>query len=169
MRTTRQKKWKEQAVKAFRPGVDANIEWLHNQIPDVWRPMPNPYPADAASLSRGKRIFQDYCINCHGPVGDGQGPAAKFLMPPPLNFTTLRRHLEQNKYIGGIFYYQIMNGITGTAMPYFKFDLESTQDLGRFELRRSFVPGLHRRQHRPGRASMPPSSRTGRTPTLRRH
>ena len=49
------------------------------------------------------------------------------MMPPPLNFTTLRRHLEQNKYIGGIFYYQIMNGITGTAMPYFKFDLESTK------------------------------------------
>ncbi len=29
------------------------------------------------------------------------------------------------KYIGGIFYYQIMNGITGTAMPYFKRELES--------------------------------------------
>ncbi len=46
-------------------------------------------------------------------------------MPPPLNFTTLRRHLVDNKYIGGIFYYQIMNGITGTAMPFFKKDLES--------------------------------------------
>jgi cbb3-type cytochrome c oxidase subunit II len=127
VRTARQKKWKAEAVKAFQSGVDSNIQWLHNQIPDVWRPMPNPYPADPASLSRGKRIFQDFCINCHGPVGDGQGPAAKFLMPPPLNFTTLRRHLQENKYIGGIFYYQIMNGITGTAMPYFKFDLESTK------------------------------------------
>ena len=127
VRTARQLKWKEQAIAAFRSGVDENIRWLHNQIPAVWRPMPNPYPADAASLSRGKRIYQDFCINCHGPIGDGQGPAARFLMPPPLNFTTLRRHLEQNKYIGGIFYYQIMNGITGTAMPYFKFDLESTK------------------------------------------
>ncbi|HEY3307200.1 MAG TPA: hypothetical protein VGJ93_01980, partial [Desulfuromonadaceae bacterium] len=45
--------------------------------------------------------------------------------PPPLNFTTLRRHLVENRYIGGIFYYQIMNGITGTAMPYFKKHLES--------------------------------------------
>ncbi len=127
VRTARQKKWKADAIKAFNAGPDANIEWIHHQIPDVWRPMPNPYPADAASLSRGKRVFQDFCINCHGPVGDGQGPAAKFLMPPPLNFTTLRRHLEKNKYIGGIFYYQIMNGITGTAMPYFKFDLESSK------------------------------------------
>ncbi len=127
VRTARQKKWKAESIRAFQAGPDANIEWLHNQVPHVWRPMPNPYPADAASLSRGKRIFQDFCINCHGPVGDGQGPAAKFLMPPPLNFTVLRKHLEQNKYIGGIFYYQIMNGITGTAMPYFKFDLESTK------------------------------------------
>ena len=62
------KKWKEQAVAAFKTGPDANIEWLHNQIPDVWRPMPNPYPADAASLSRGKRVFQDFCINCHGTM-----------------------------------------------------------------------------------------------------
>jgi len=31
----------------------------------------------------------------------------------------------ENKYIGGIFYYQIMNGITGTGMPYFKKHMES--------------------------------------------
>jgi cytochrome c oxidase cbb3-type subunit II len=49
----------------------------------------------------------------------------RYVSPPPLNFTTLRRHLVENKYIGGIFYYQIMNGITGTAMPYFKRHLES--------------------------------------------
>jgi len=127
VRTARQKHWKEQAVRAFQSGPDANIRWLHDQIPAVWRPMPNPYPADAAALSRGKRLYQHYCINCHGAIGDGQGTAARYLMPPPLNFTTLRRHLVDNKYIGGIFYYQIMNGITGTAMPYFKIDLESTK------------------------------------------
>jgi hypothetical protein len=58
-------------------------------------------------------------------MGDGQGPAAAYMNPPPLNFTILRRHLEDGKYIGGIFYYQIMNGITGTGMPYFKRELES--------------------------------------------
>lgn len=127
VRVARQKGWKTETVKAFESGMDKNVEWLHNQIPEVWRPMPNPYPADSGALERGKKIYQEYCINCHGPVGDGQGPAAKFLYPPPLNFTTLRRHLVENKYIGGILYYQIMNGITGTAMPYFKRDLESTK------------------------------------------
>jgi cytochrome c oxidase cbb3-type subunit 2/cytochrome c oxidase cbb3-type subunit I/II len=89
--------------------------------------MPNPYPASEAAMGRGKKMYQQFCIGCHGAIGDGQGPAARYLNPPPLNFTTLRRNLVDNRYIGGIFYYQIMNGITGTAMPYFKKDLESAK------------------------------------------
>ena len=117
--------WKEKAVAAYNRGPDENIEWVHSNVPQVWRDMPNPYPATPVDLARGKAIYQDFCINCHGPVGDGQGPAARYLKPPPLNFTLLRRHLAGGKYIGGILYYQIMNGITGTAMPYFKRELES--------------------------------------------
>jgi cbb3-type cytochrome c oxidase subunit II len=124
-RVARQKRWKEQALAAYKAGPDKNVEWLHANVPAVWRPMPNPYPATEADLERGKAVYQQYCINCHGPMGDGQGPAAKYVDPPPLNFTTLRRHLVDGKYIGGIFYYQIMNGITGTGMPYFKRELES--------------------------------------------
>ncbi|WP_243369936.1 cbb3-type cytochrome c oxidase subunit II [Geotalea sp. SG265] len=125
VRVARQQHWKKSAVVAYEAGADANITWLHSQVPAVWRPMPNPYPATQAALLRGKRIYQEFCVNCHGPIGDGKGPAAAWVYPPPLNFTTLRRHLEANRYIGGIFYYQIMNGITGTGMPYFKKHLES--------------------------------------------
>lgn len=124
-RVSRQSRWKSPAVAAFQSGPDGNIQWLHSQVPKVWSPMPNPYPATPAALARGKRIFQDFCVNCHGLIGDGKGEAAKYVYPPPLNFTTLRRHLVQGKYIGGIFYYQIMNGITGTGMPFFKTHLES--------------------------------------------
>jgi len=125
LRQKRQRHWKALAVTAYASGEDRNIEWLHAQIPEVWRRMPNPYPATEASLARGKRIYQQFCINCHSPIGDGKGVAERYLSPPPLNFTILRRHLVENKYIGGIFYYQIMNGITGTSMPYFKKHLES--------------------------------------------
>lgn len=125
VRTARQAQWKKPAVAAFEAGADKNVQWLHDQVPEVWRRMPNPYPANDAALARGKRMYQDFCINCHGPIGDGQGLAAKHVYPPPLNFTTLRRHLIDGKYIGGLFYYQIMNGITGTGMPYFKKHLES--------------------------------------------
>lgn len=127
-----QRYWKRQAQRAYAAGPDENIHWLHSKVPAPWRPMPNPYHATPAALERGKLIYQRYCINCHGPVGDGQGSATKHLSPPPLNFTTLRGHLVKGEvdgkrydYIGGIFYYQIMHGITGTAMPYFKRELES--------------------------------------------
>lgn len=126
-RVARQDAWRAKAQAAFRRGPDANVRWLHAQVPEPWRAMPNPYPAEEASLLRGKKIYQDFCIGCHGAIGDGRGPAAEFLDPPPLNFTELRKHLVEGRYIGGILYYQIMNGITGTAMPYFKRALESAK------------------------------------------
>lgn len=124
-RIARQNYWRKAAQEAYAAGPAANIAWLHARVPQVWQDMPNPYPATDVNIQRGHRIYQEQCINCHGPIGDGQGRAASYLNPQPLNFTTLRGFLAEGKYIGGIFYYQIMNGITGTSMPYFKRDLES--------------------------------------------
>ncbi len=125
-RVRRQVEWKKQAIAAYQSGADANVKWLHDNIPAGWRPLPNPYPATAGSLARGEKVYKDFCFGCHGP-GDGQGPAAPHLNPPPLNFNTLKRNMVDGKYIGGILYYQIMNGVTGTAMPYFKHHLESAK------------------------------------------
>jgi cytochrome c oxidase cbb3-type subunit 2 len=120
-RVERQKLWKKRSVEAYESGPAKNVDWLHSMVPEPWRKLPNPYPSTEAGLKRGHRIYQDYCIGCHGPIGDGMGPAEPFLYPPPLNFTILKgRGIS-----GGILYYQIMNGITGTAMPYFKQELES--------------------------------------------
>lgn len=125
LRRNRQLQWNAPAVAAYQAGPDRNVQWLHDQVPRGWQVLPNPYPASEESLLRGKKIYQQFCIGCHGPIGDGQGPAEPYLSPPPLNFTTLRRNLVEGRYIGGILYYQIMNGITGTAMPFFKRALES--------------------------------------------
>ncbi|MBI3071626.1 MAG: c-type cytochrome [Deltaproteobacteria bacterium] len=35
----------------------------------------------------GRKVYQRYCIGCHGEKGDGKGPAAKFLDPKPRDFT----------------------------------------------------------------------------------
>lgn len=124
-RVERQKFWRAKAIEAYEKGVDGNIKWLHDNVPEGWKKVPNPYPITEAGLKRGEVIYQRHCIGCHGPVGDGQGPAAAFIYPPPLNFTTLKRHGIEGGVTGGMIYYQIMNGITGTAMPYFKRELES--------------------------------------------
>ncbi len=129
-RMDRQRHWKAEAVKGYEDGPDANVKWLNEQIPQGWRDIPNPYPTPDAGLARGHKIYQDFCLGCHGPVGDGMGPAQPYLYPPPLNFTILKNR----EITGGILYYQIMNGITGTAMPYFKRELESEKiwDVGNY-------------------------------------
>jgi cytochrome c oxidase cbb3-type subunit 2 len=129
-RTLRQNVMKEKAAAAYEAGPEENVRWLHDRVPEGWRNIANPYPTTEAGLARGKRIYQSYCIGCHGPVGDGMGEAEPFLYPPPLNFTILR----DRGISGGILYYQIMNGITGTAMPYFKGELESAKiwDVGNY-------------------------------------
>jgi cytochrome c oxidase cbb3-type subunit 2 len=120
-RMERQWFWKAESIKAYQAGPVANAKWLSEIVPAGWHEIPNPYPASDASLQRGQKIYQNFCIGCHGPVGDGMGPAQPWIYPPPLNFTILK----DRGISGGILYYQIMNGITGTAMPYFKRDLES--------------------------------------------
>jgi cytochrome c oxidase cbb3-type subunit II len=124
-RVERQWKWRKKAISAYESGIDQNIIWLHSTVPDGWLQLPNPYPANEVALEKGSVVYQRFCIGCHGPVGDGQGPASRFVYPPPLNFTTLRRHGLKGGATGGMLYYHIMNGITGTAMPYFKRELES--------------------------------------------
>lgn len=120
-RMERQEKWKKRAIAAYEKGPEENVGWLHDHVPESWRNMANPYPTTEAGLARGHKVYQDFCIGCHGPIGDGMGPAQPYLYPPPLNFTILKNRGVS----GGILYYQIMNGITGTAMPYFKKHLES--------------------------------------------
>ena len=129
-RSERQRIWKEKAIRAYEAGPEENVKWLHAHVPEGWRNVTNPYPTSEAGLARGHVIYQNFCLGCHGPIGDGMGPAQPYLYPPPLNFTILKGR----GITGGILYYQIMNGITGTAMPYFKRDLESEKiwDVGNY-------------------------------------
>jgi mono/diheme cytochrome c family protein len=42
---------------------------------------------EADVLTEGQRAYVQYCRACHGDKGDGKGPAAKGLRPPPRDFT----------------------------------------------------------------------------------
>lgn len=41
----------------------------------------------ASTLNLGYTTYVEYCIQCHGMEGKGNGPAAKGLLPPPRDFT----------------------------------------------------------------------------------
>ena len=41
--------------------------------------LPNPVPADTASIERGLALFADHCVACHGPGGNGHGALEKEL------------------------------------------------------------------------------------------
>ena len=45
--------------------------------------LPNPTPADSASVSRGRIQYQINCAVCHGASGLGNGPVVKYGMFPP--------------------------------------------------------------------------------------
>ncbi|HEY0736347.1 MAG TPA: FixH family protein [Herpetosiphonaceae bacterium] len=77
---------------------------------------PPSVPATAASIARGREVYAQNCVACHGPTGLGDGPAAATLNPRPAN---LQEHLAQG-HTDQELYSWISEGITGTGMPAFK-------------------------------------------------
>jgi copper transport protein len=68
----------------------------------------------AAPLARGREIYQNNCIQCHGTGGRGDGPLAPGLRPPPLDLTVhVPLHPDQDIVAF------ISNGVPRTAMPAF--------------------------------------------------
>ncbi len=48
---------------------------------------PSPPKKTPELLAQGKKLFEQNCSPCHGPKGDGKGPAATALKPSPSDFT----------------------------------------------------------------------------------
>ncbi len=73
-------------------------------------------PAQAPDLARGKALYAEQCVACHGAGGKGDGPLAAKLDPRPTDFTDLERYRERTLY--GL-YNTITQGVSGTAMRSF--------------------------------------------------
>ena len=48
--------------------------------------------ADSKQVARGRALYLEYCVSCHGIAGEGDGPVARSLTTPPAN---LRRLAER--------------------------------------------------------------------------
>ena len=80
----------------------------------------NPVPKDAAAVERGQKLFEQFCANCHGKSGQGEGPVAAALKPKPANLAERAGH-----HPDGDFAWKIANG--RGAMPAFKNQLTENQ------------------------------------------
>ncbi len=71
----------------------------------------NPIPMDEQSIMRGKKLYEKYCIGCHGKGGKAAG----------------RLDLTKSVFIhgpsDGEIYHVITDGVGGTAMKSFKKEL----------------------------------------------
>jgi cbb3-type cytochrome oxidase cytochrome c subunit len=99
----------------------------------------DPLPVTEQNLLRGKRIFLERCVGCHGLEGDGKGPGAKFMAPSPADFTDKDDACCGGDTGPGDFYYRILRGWPGTAMENFGERL-SVDDIWRVVLFVKTIP-----------------------------
>ncbi len=75
----------------------------------------NPIPAMEDSLIRGQSVYQNLCLSCHGVAGQGDGPQAAGMLPPPSAFTAPHTFLHSDRE----WYGTISEGVPGTSMSGF--------------------------------------------------
>lgn len=72
------------------------------------------------TLNKGKAIYQEYCMACHGEKGDGKGVASKGMKVPPRDFTLgvyKFGHVLSGELPHDEDFYEILDkGLHGTAM-----------------------------------------------------
>ncbi len=68
-------------------------------------------------VAKGQASFAKFCASCHGPKGQGDGPAARALNPKPRNLVT--EPLKNGATPSAVFD-TLSTGVKGTAMVPFK-------------------------------------------------
>lgn len=74
-------------------------------------------PAEVPDVSRGAKLYVAQCASCHGTSGDGLGPAAVGMEPPPIAFLDKERASQRS--IFGL-YQVIEQGLDDTPMVSYK-------------------------------------------------
>jgi len=89
--------------------------------------VPEDQLASGESRERGRRLFLMHCALCHGVNADGRGVRREGLSSPPRDFTDPNTRAKSS---ARRMFYEIREGIRGTAMPSWKvLDEGGTWDL----------------------------------------
>jgi mono/diheme cytochrome c family protein len=88
--------------------------------PDLFR----GYVFSRENRSSGRRVYETYCIGCHGQNGLGDGEAAAFLNPQPRNFINGPYKYFHQGEAGPLptdasLQITVRNGLPGSSMPAF--------------------------------------------------
>jgi mono/diheme cytochrome c family protein len=94
----------------------------------------NPLPANEANLNAAKPVYNEYCANCHGDTGKGDGSDAMMYDPAPSDLTEPK---HMNHLTDGEIFYQITQG--RKPMPSFRKKLTEDQRWQLVILVRSFI------------------------------
>src|SRR5215208_1839768 len=73
-------------------------------------------PPSSPAGGLGQRLYEQHCLDCHGPQGRGDGAKAPFLSPRPGNLVSAATSAKSDKDLLKI----IANGRPRTAMPAWK-------------------------------------------------
>lgn len=80
----------EEKTEAAAPVVEeapvAEAGWV---APAEAKEVANPFAADAASIEKGKGIFAQYCVSCHGEDGKAEVPAGQAVKAANLTVSTI--------------------------------------------------------------------------------
>jgi len=74
---------------------------------------PSPPPQSPKLLDAGKAAYGATCLPCHGATGEGNGPVAFAIKPPPRNF--VKDKFKNGDSVGQVFD-TITNGLSNTRM-----------------------------------------------------
>lgn len=82
-------------------------------IPEEAAELENPTEVTEASIEAGAAVFSANCVVCHGTEGQGDGPSAESLDPPPAALG--EDHVQV--LTDGELFWVITHGVEGTGMP----------------------------------------------------
>lgn len=89
-----------------------HMEGAHD-VPDAAAAVPNPLSGDEAATEAGGELYAANCALCHGETGEGDGPAATGMEPPPADL-----HADHVQGLSdGALFYIISHGRPDTPMP----------------------------------------------------
>lgn len=82
-------------------------------IPDTYHGLKQPMELTVDNWSKGRDLFAQRCLTCHGPAGKGNGPYAMINNARPADLRQPRFAALPSEF----FFWRISDGVPGTVMP----------------------------------------------------